>query len=123
MATVNRLYILSVAFISCVDLRDLAFTQVKNIWLGCCAQGSFMAAWRLPEAPFTSIWPIPLSCALRNSAFGLQVRVISRQYTKIVQLLTTKKWSNCSFFDKSMKSCQIANILVTNSFRYGASPD
>ena len=29
----------------------------------------------------TCIRPIPLSWALRNSAFGLQVRVISRQYT------------------------------------------
>ena len=50
----------------------LAFTQVKNIWLGCSAPGSFMAVWRLPEAPFTCIQSIPLSCALRNSAFGLQ---------------------------------------------------
>ena len=61
-----------------VNVPGLAFTQVKNIWLGCCAPGSFMAVWRLPEAPFTCIRPIPLSCALRNSAFGLQVRVISR---------------------------------------------
>ena len=82
LATVNRLYILSIAFISCLDPRGLAFTQVTNIWLGCCAPGSFMAVWRLPEAPFTCNRPIPLSCALRNSAFGLQVRVISRQYTK-----------------------------------------
>ena len=28
---------------------------------------------------------------------------------------------NCSFFDKSMKLCQITNIPVTNIFRYGAS--
>ena len=28
---------------------------------------------------------------------------------------------NCSFFDKSMKLCQIINIPVTNIFRYGAS--
>ena len=42
-----------------------------------------MAVWRLPEAPFTCIQPIPLSCALRNSAFGLQVRVISRQYLSL----------------------------------------
>ena len=40
-----------------------------------------MAVWRLPEALFTCIRPIPLSCTLHNSAFGLQVRVISRQYT------------------------------------------
>ena len=41
-----------------------------------------MAVWRLRGVPFTCIQPIPLSCALRNSAFGLQVRVIRRQYTK-----------------------------------------
>ena len=56
----------------------LVFTQVKNIWLGCCAPGSFMTVWRQPEAPFICIRPIPLSCALRNSAFGLRVRVISK---------------------------------------------
>ena len=28
---------------------------------------------------------------------------------------------NCSFFDKSMKLCQITHIPVTNIFRYGAS--
>ena len=33
------------------------------------------------RVPFTCIRPIPLSCALGISAFGLQVRVISRQYT------------------------------------------
>ena len=56
----------------------LVFTQVKNIWLGCCAPGSFMTVRQQPEAPFICIMPIPLSCALRNSAFGLRVRVISR---------------------------------------------
>ena len=40
-----------------------------------------MAVWQLPEALFTCIRPIPLSCTLHNSAFGLQVRVISTQYT------------------------------------------
>ena len=40
-----------------------------------------MAVWRQTEVPFTCIRSILLSCALRNSAFGLQVRVISRQYT------------------------------------------
>ena len=39
-----------------------------------------MVVWRLPEAPFTCIRPISLSCALRNSAFGLQVRVISEKW-------------------------------------------
>ena len=71
---------------------DLAFTQVKNIWLGCSAQGSFMTVWRLPEAPFTCIQPIPLSCALRNSAFGLQVRVISRQYIYIYIYIINIGW-------------------------------
>ena len=56
----------------------LVFTQVKDIWLGCCAPGSFMTVWRQPGAPFTCILRIPLSCAPRNSAFGLRVRVISR---------------------------------------------
>ena len=28
---------------------------------------------------------------------------------------------NCSFFDKSMKLCQITHIPVTDIFRYGAS--
>ena len=37
-----------------------------------------MTVWRQPEAPFICIRPIPLSCTLRNSAFGLRVRVISR---------------------------------------------
>ena len=37
-----------------------------------------MIVWRQPGAPFICIQPIPLSCTLRNSAFGLQVRVISR---------------------------------------------
>ena len=63
--------------------------QLKNIWLGRFAPGTFMAVWRLQEAPFTCIRPIPLSCALRNSAFGLQVRVISRQYTYIRLVLST----------------------------------
>ena len=41
-----------------------------------------MAVWRLPEALFTCIRPIPLSCTLHNSAFGLQVKGDnSRQYT------------------------------------------
>ena len=40
-----------------------------------------MAVWRQPEAPLIGIRPIPLSCALRNSAFGPQGMVISRQYT------------------------------------------
>ena len=43
-----------------------------------------MAVWRLPEAPFTCIQRILLSCTLRNSAFGVQVRVISRQYTSVM---------------------------------------
>lgn len=51
--------------------------QVKNIWLGCCAPGPFTTIWGQPEVPFTCIGPIPLNCALHNSAFGLQVRVIS----------------------------------------------
>ena len=45
------------------------YPSQKGIWLGCCAPGSFMTI---------CIRPIPLSCTLRNSAFGLQVRVISR---------------------------------------------
>lgn len=53
---------------------------IKNIWLGWCALGSFMALWRQPEAPYTNIWRIPLSCKC-YSAFRLQVRVMSRQYT------------------------------------------
>ena len=41
-----------------------------------------MTVWQQPEAPFKCIWPIPLSCALRNPAFGLQLRVISRHTYK-----------------------------------------
>ena len=37
-----------------------------------------MTVWRQPEAPFICIRPIPVNCALRNSASGLRVRVISR---------------------------------------------
>ena len=40
-----------------------------------------MTVWRQPEAPFICIRPIPLSCALRNSAFGLRVRVIFSRHT------------------------------------------
>ena len=40
-----------------------------------------MTVWRQPEAPLICIRPIPLSCALSNSACNLQGRVISRQYT------------------------------------------
>ena len=61
---------------------------------------SFMAVWRLPEAPFTCIQPIPLSCALRNSAFGLQVRVIRRQYTEDMHVNRSLmlKYRFCVFF-------------------------
>ena len=54
-------------------------SQKHLAWLLCSGiiHGRLAAA----RAPFTCIRPIPLSCALRNSAFGLQVRVISRQYT------------------------------------------
>ena len=63
------------------------YPSQKNIWLGCCAPGSFMTAWRQPGVPFICIWPVPLSCALRNSAFGLRVRVISRHtYIPLVTL-------------------------------------
>ena len=41
-----------------------------------------MTVWRQPEAPLICIRPIPLSCTLRNSAFGLRVRVISRHTYK-----------------------------------------
>ena len=40
------------------------------------------------EAPFTCIRPILFSCALRNSAFGRQVRVISRHYYLAIHLPT-----------------------------------
>ena len=62
----------------------LGWIQVKNIWLDCWAPGSFMTVWRQPEPPrpFMCIRPIPLGCAL-HKAFGLQVRVIGRQYTKL----------------------------------------
>jgi len=33
-----------------------------------------MTVWQQPEVPFICIQPIPLSCALRNSAFGLRVK-------------------------------------------------
>ena len=52
-----------------------------------------MAVWRLPEAPFTCIQPIPLSCALRNSAFGLQVRVIRRQCLYLSNLQSQLEYS------------------------------
>ena len=59
-------------------LSGLYPSKKKNIWLGCCAPGSFVTVWQQPEAPFICIRPIPLSCALRNPAFGLRVKVISR---------------------------------------------
>ena len=40
------------------------------------------------ETPFTCIRPIQLSCALRNSDFRLQVRVISRHYYLAIHLPT-----------------------------------
>ena len=52
--------------------------QKHLAWLLCSGiiHGRLAAA----TAPFTCMRPIPLSCALRNLAFGLQVRVISKQY-------------------------------------------
>ena len=34
----------------------------------------------------------------------------------IVQLLTTKKWFNCSFHEKSMKLGRVTNLYETNIF-------
>ena len=52
-----------------------------------------MTVWRQPEAPFICIRPIPLSCTLRNSAFGLRVRVISRHtYIHTSKKFHFEKW-------------------------------
>ena len=67
-------------------------SQKHLAWLLC--SGLFMTVWRQSEAPFICIRPIPLSCALRNSAFGLQVRVISR-HTYVEQ--THIHLFSCSF--------------------------
>ena len=84
----------------------MAFTQVKNIWLGYCALGSFMAVWQRPGAPFTCIQPIPLSCGLRKQG------LISRQYTY------SKTSSVCKMFVCSkrfglqvMRPCNDSNFL------------
>ena len=48
------------------DAYGLAFTQVKNIWLGCCALGSMMTVWRQPEVPLKMhsvdpVWAAPFA--------------------------------------------------------------
>ena len=70
------------------------------------------------EAPFICIWPIPLSCALPNSAFGLPVRVISRQHTYTVEvtgcrcLVVQVKWKWITW-----KNCWGARFADKHSFR------
>ena len=56
-------------------------SQKHLAWLLCSGiiNGRLAAA----KGVFTRIRPIPLSCAFRNSAFGLQVMVISRRNTTI----------------------------------------
>ena len=55
-----------------------------------------MAVWRQPEAPLICVRPIPLSCALSNSAFSLQGRVISTQYTHTQYTHSREKVLVCS---------------------------
>ena len=73
-----------------------SFTQVKNIWLGCCATGLFKTVWRQPEVPFICIRPIPLSCALRNSAFGLRVRDLQNYRHTYIYIHAMIKFSKCN---------------------------
>ena len=68
------------------QVKSLYPCQKHLAWLLC--SGNIHGRLATKEAPFTCIRPIPLSCALRNSAFGLQVRVISRQYTYIRLVLS-----------------------------------
>ena len=49
----------------------VAVAYVKNIWLGCCAPGIIHGRFAKAIGASRMHSTDPLSCALRNSAFGL----------------------------------------------------
>ena len=83
-----------------VELNTVS-TEFQVLWSGLYPSQKHLA-WLLcsgiihdrlaaARAPFICIRPIPLSCALRNSAFGLRVRVISRHTYKANHIAQTSK--------------------------------
>ena len=59
--------------------------------------------------------PGPISLVL-NVFFAEYTMIYGHGSWPIVQLLTTKKWFNCSFHDKSMKLGRVTNLYKTNIF-------
>ena len=83
-----------------------------------------MAVWRQPEAPLICVRPIPLSCALSNSAFSLQGRVISRHihsiHTLEEKILVCAEPERCVYVFCSFKFGRV--VVYTLGRHFAPSP-